>query len=252
LSQPSFEKSALAFKIASKKEAHAHWEIGKQLEMMNLRRLLKQPADSVKRGRILGSELEFEVPTWDQVYDMLLSLAGKIRKNEFRPDVIVGVSRGGWPPARVLSDLLGNPNVANVRAEFYVGLTETKCEPALTQPVSVPVDGKKVLVVDEVVDTGRSLKLVKEHIVEKGAAEVRVATVYSKPWSVVKPDYHEKESSCWIVFPWERKETIRNILRQYVEKEALFKKEKAKLVKAGMPAKLVYRFLKEITEEENC
>jgi hypoxanthine phosphoribosyltransferase len=196
--------------------------------------------------------IEFEIPSWNRVYDMLLNLADKIRRNEFKPDIIVGVSRGGWPPARVLSDLLGNPNVANVRAEFYVGVAETKHEPALTQPVSVPVEGKKVLVVDEVADTGKSLRLVKEHIVEQKAAEVKIATVYYKPWSVVKPDYYEKETSRWIVFPWERKETVRKILRKCKEKDVSFEKEKAKLVEAGMQARLVDRFLKEILEEENC
>jgi len=110
------------------------------------------------------SEIEFEVPTWNQIYRMLLDLVEKIRKNGFEPDIIVGVSRGGWPPARVLSDLLDNPNLANVKAEFYLGVAETKGEPVITQPVSMIVNGKKVLIVDEVADTGKSLKLVKEHI----------------------------------------------------------------------------------------
>jgi hypothetical protein len=200
----------------------------------------------------VGSELEFEVPTWNQIYYMLLNLADKIRKNKFKPDIIVGVSRGGWPPARVLSDLLGNPNVANVRAEFYVGVAETKGEPALSQTVSVPVAGKKVLVVDEVVDTGKSLKLVKEHIMAEDATEVKIATVYYKPWSFVKPDYYEKETRCWIVFPWERKETVRNILRKCKEKGVSFEKEEAKLVEAGMPTRLMKRFMKEILGEANC
>lgn len=200
----------------------------------------------------MGSEHEFEVPTWNQVYCMLLNLADKIRRNEFKPDIIVGVSRGGWPPARVLSDLLGNPNVADVRVEFYVGVAETKGEPTLTQPVSVPVAGKKVLVVDEVADTGKSLKLVKEHIMAEDAAAVKIATVYQKPWSIIKPDYYEKETCCWIVFPWERKETVRKILRKCKEKGVRFEKEEAKLVEVGMPARLVKRFLKEILEEANC
>jgi hypothetical protein len=200
----------------------------------------------------MGSTIEFDIPSWNQVYSMLLSLADKIRKNKFKPDVIVGVSRGGWPPARVLSDLLGNPNLANVRAEFYVGIAETEREPALTQPVSVPVAGKKVLLVDEVADTGKSLKLVKEHLVKKKASEVKVATVYYKPWSIVKPDYYEKETRRWVVFPWERKETVRKIMGKCREEDVSFEREKAKLVKAGMPAKLVSRFLEEILEEEDC
>ena len=197
----------------------------------------------------MSPELEFEVPKWNQIYEMLLNLAEKIRKNNFIPDIIVGVSRGGWPPARVLSDLMGNSNLANVRAEFYLGVAETKGEPVLTQQVSMEVAGKKVLVVDEVADTGKSLKLVKEHIIEKGATEVKIATVYYKPWSIVKPDYYERETSCWIVFPWEIKETVRKLGKKCREKRKSIEEETAKLVKAGISTGLVERFLKEVLEE---
>ena len=197
----------------------------------------------------MGSELEFEVLTWNQIYKMLLNLADKIRKNGFKPDIIVGVSRGGWPPARVLSDLMDNPNLANVRAEFYLGVAETKGEPTLTQPVSVDVAGKRVLVVDEIADTGKSLKLVKEHIVKQGAREVKIATVYYKPWSIITPDYYEKETSRWVVFPWEIKETVQKIVKKCKEKGKSVESEIAKLVEAGIPKKLVDRFLKEIVGE---
>jgi len=183
---------------------------------------------------------------------MLLDQAEKIRRNGFKPDIIVGVSRGGWPPARVLSDLLENPNLANARAEFYLGVAETKTEPILTQPVSAAVAGKKVLIVDEVADTGKSLELVKEHIIRQGAVEVKTATVYYKPWSIVKPDYYEKETSNWIVFPWEIKETIRKIVRKCEEKGTSVEEETMKLVRAGLRKELVGRFLREIYEEGNC
>jgi len=182
---------------------------------------------------------------------MLLKLADRIRKNGFKPDIIVGVSRGGWPPARVLSDLLGNPNLANVRAEFYLGVAETKEEPILTQPASMEVAGKRVLVVDEIADTGKSLKLVKEHITEQGATEVKIATVYYKPWSIIKPDYYEKETRCWVVFPWEIKETVRKIVKRYKGERKSVEEEAAKLVKAGISEELVKKFLKEILEEES-
>lgn len=200
----------------------------------------------------MSQKLEFEVSTWNQIYDMLLSLAEKIRKDGFKPDIIVGVSRGGWPPARVLSDLLDNPNLASVKAEFYLGVAETKGEPILTQPVSTTVTNKKVLIVDEVADTGKSLKLIKEHIIEEGAAEVKIATVYYKPWSIIIPDYYERETRCWIVFPWEIKETVQKIVKKCREKGKTIEVEVDKLVKAGLSAELVRRFLKEILEEANC
>ncbi|MEM0096247.1 MAG: phosphoribosyltransferase [Candidatus Bathyarchaeia archaeon] len=200
----------------------------------------------------MDREIKFEAPTWNQIYRMLLQIADKIRKDNFKPDVIVGVARGGWPPARVLSDLLDNPNLANVRAEFYVGVAETKGEPTLTQPVSVNVAGKRVLVVDEVADTGKSLQLIREHLMTEGASEVRIATVYLKPWSIVKPDYYARETSRWIVFPWEIKETIRKIVQKCKEKGRSVEVETEKLVKAGLSRRLVERFLKEIRGDETC
>jgi hypoxanthine phosphoribosyltransferase len=200
----------------------------------------------------LASEVRFEAPTWNQIYDMLLSLAERIRKDRFKPDIIVGISRGGWPPARILSDLLSNPNLANVRAEFYLGFSETKDEPSLTQPLSMDVFDKRILIVDEVADTGKSLQLVRQHIVEQGAKELKILTVYYKPWSAVKPDYYSKETSDWIVFPWEIKETIGKILRRSHERGQRAEVEAKKLVEAGVPAQLVERFVKEVTEESDC
>ena len=206
-------------------------------------------AEFVSKGdQAVDSEFEFEAPMWNQIYKMLLNLAEKIRKNGFTPDVIVGVSRGGWPPARVLSDLLDNPNLANVKAEFYLGVAETKEEPVLTQPVSTTVSGKRVLVVDEIADTGESLKLVKAHLIERGAVEVKIATIYYKPWSIVTPDYYEKKTSNWVIFPWEIKETIHKIVKRYKE-EKIVREKMEKLVKAGIAAKLVEKFWKEIREE---
>jgi len=194
--------------------------------------------------------LEFEIPTWDRIYEFLLSLAEKIREDKFKPDVIVGVSRGGWPPARVMSDLLENPEIANVKAEFYLGVAQTKGEPLITQPVSVSVRDKEVLLMDDVADTGKSLRLVRAHLKEKGATEVKIATIYYKPWSVVIPDYYAKETRSWIIFPWERKETIRNVIKRYKKEGKSVEDAKDKLVSSGLDSKLVERFVREILEGE--
>jgi len=192
--------------------------------------------------------LEFEIPSWDQIYGLLLDLANKVRKAGFKPDVIVGVSRGGWPPARVMSDLLENPRLANVTAEFYVGVAETKGKPLITQPVSVSVRTKKVLVVDDVADTGESLRLVRAHLEERGATEIKIATIYYKPWSIVIPDYYEKETRSWIVFPWERKETVRKVVEKYEREGKTVDEAREKLVSSGLDHKLVEQFIQEISE----
>ena len=194
------------------------------------------------------SELEFEIPTWEKIYELLLNLASKIRKANFKPDVIVGISRGGWPPARIMSDLLENPELANVKAEFYLGVAKTKSEPVITQPVSVPVHGKKVLIVDDVADTGKSLRLVRLHLREQGATDVKIATIYYKPWSVVTPDWYERKTSHWVIFPWERKETVRNVVKRFKSEGKTVEEAKETLIRYGLDRKLVERFLGEILE----
>ncbi len=123
---------------------------------------------------------KYLAPTWDRVYDLLLDIALKIRASGFKPDYIVGVSRGGWAPGRVLSDLLENAHTVNIKIEFYVGIGKTARKPVVTQPLAEDISKKKVLVVDDVADTGESLKVALAHVVEKGAAGIKTATVYYK------------------------------------------------------------------------
>ncbi|MEM2454704.1 MAG: phosphoribosyltransferase, partial [Candidatus Bathyarchaeia archaeon] len=147
----------------------------------------------------MSLDIEFEVPSWDEIYEMLLTLADTIKRDSFNPDVIVGVSRGGWPPARVMSDLLGNVELASIRVEFYRNVSETGSEPVITQPLSLPVKGKSVLIMDDVADTGKSLKVVRDHVARGGAGSIKIATIYYKPWSIIVPDYYVRVTRRWIV-----------------------------------------------------
>jgi hypoxanthine phosphoribosyltransferase len=198
------------------------------------------------------AQVHYEVVKWGQIYDMLLSQATKLCSSGFRPDIIVGVSRGGWLPARVLSDLLENPNLANVRAESYVGIKETKNEPCLTQSLSMPVAGKTVLVVDEVADSGKSIKLIVNHVRELGAIEVKTATLYFKRCCSLKPDYYEKVTDRWVIFPWEAKETLRLIFESNKNSPKKVEQEIEELVAAGFPKRLITRFLNDFSEVKTC
>jgi hypothetical protein len=181
------------------------------------------------------------------MYNILLGLAKSILKNGFVPDVIIGVSRGGWVPARVLCDLLNTPTLASIGIAFYKGVGRAGRRPMVTQPLTISVSGKKVLLVDEVADTGQSLKLAKEQLIMGGAREVRTATMYTKPWSIIEPDYHEKKTSSWIVFPWETKETIQSVAQDSKWKG---RKELENLQHAQLSARQAKRFLNKILAEK--
>lgn len=193
----------------------------------------------------------FEIPTWEETYLILLDLARKIRADKFHIDVIIGVSRGGWTPARILSDLLENPEIANVRAEFYLSIAETRREPIITQSVSVKVHDKRLLVVDDVSDTGKSLKLIKEHLLRRGAKTLKVATLYYKPWSITTPDYYERTTEDWIIFPWERKEAFRKVIEKFQQNGKSIVDAKDKLIEHGFNERLALRFMKELSGMPN-
>jgi len=192
--------------------------------------------------------LEFEIPSWDYFYQLCLELGGRVRESGFKPDVLLGISRGGLVPVRILSDLFDKAEVATVRVEFYEDIAKTAREPRITQPVSVDVKGRSVLVVDDVADTGRSLALVKRRVEELGAAHIRVATTYYKPWSVIVPDYWVRRTEKWIVFPHERRETALKVARRILKEGGTLEQAHEALVAAGMEPILARRFLRDASE----
>ena len=193
----------------------------------------------------MAANTQYEVPTWNQIYDMLLDLANKIQGDGYKPDVIIGIARGGLVPARILSDFLETPELAIIQIEYYVSIAQTRQEPILKRSLHTQITDKKALLVDDVSDTGKSLQLAKNHLQQQGAKEIKTATLYAKPQTITKPDYCEKQTSHWIVFPWDAKETVRKIIQKQEGKRAT-SKEIAKLVKAGLPKQLAEKFLKDM------
>ncbi len=175
---------------------------------------------------------------------MLLDLAQQIRKDQYKPDIIVGVSRGGWPPARVMSDLLQNPNLANMKVEFYKDIGVRNKKPRITQPATMEVVGKRVLVVDDVSDTGRSLRVVANHLRRKPVKEIRVCAIYMKPQSIFRPDYYARTTRKWVIFPWERLEAVHLISKRFRDERTRVSSTVRALKGSGLSARLVRQLLR--------
>ena len=187
--------------------------------------------------------ISFTAPSWDQIYDMLLELAKRIKDSGFKPDLIVGVCRGGWAPARVMSDLLENMNTASIRIEFYLAPGVTARKPVISQAIMVPVKGVNVLVVDDVADTGESLKVAVDHLDVCGAKSIKTATVYYKPQSCLKPDFFIIQTEQWIIFPWERLETTRRLLNEAEKKGKDLDSVRDTLTGAGIDGNIVQKLI---------
>lgn len=146
---------------------------------------------------------EREELTWDLFGTASRELARQVADSGFRPDLILSIARGGLFVAGALGYALDVKNLHVMNVEFYTGVNERLDLPVMLPPVPNAVDlaGARVLVADDVADTGATLKLVRDFCAD-AVAEVRCAVVYEKPASMVSCEYVWRRTDRWINFPW--------------------------------------------------
>ena len=144
-----------------------------------------------------------EVLTWSDFGDAGRELAQRIADSGFEPEIVIAVARGGLLPAGHLAYALGLKLADAINVEFYTDVHQTLPDPVLLAPLLAreSVRGRRLLVVDDVADSGRTLALVLDLLRELGA-EARSAVLYAKTASIVSPDFVWKRTDEWIVFPW--------------------------------------------------
>ncbi len=146
-------------------------------------------------------------------------VAGMVRDSGYVPDFIVGVTRGGWVPAMNLSDLLGIKDLLSLKAEHW-GITAARTGRArLRFPLNVDLSGKKILLVDDLTDTGDSMRLCVDHVRGLNAGEVRTAALMHKTSSSFEPDFYAEKITewRWIIFPWNLTEDLCNLVGRVLE-----------------------------------
>lgn len=140
---------------------------------------------------------------WLEFGDASRDLARDVVESGFLPDVIVAIARGGLLLAGSIAYALDVKSCGALNVEFYTGVDARLDEPIMLAPHldRDSLANKKVLVVDDVSDSGRTLKMVLGLLRATGA-DVRSVCLYSKPGTVLEPDFHWKVTSRWITFPW--------------------------------------------------
>jgi hypoxanthine phosphoribosyltransferase len=147
--------------------------------------------------------MEREWMTWEDVGIAVEELAAQIECVDFRPDAVLALARGGLPAAGALAYALGVKNMATLNVEFYTGVDERLDEPLILPPVPdlSLLRTERLLVVDDVADTGRTLALARDFCAQY-VDDVRTAVLYEKPQSVVRADFVWRRTERWINFPW--------------------------------------------------
>lgn len=144
-----------------------------------------------------------EVLTYEMFGTACRDLAQSVADDGFEPDMILAIARGGLGLGMGLGYALSVKNLSVVNVEFYTGIDQRLEIPVMLPPTPAAIDlrGLKVLIADDVADTGHTLEIVRDFCADH-VAEARVAVIYEKPTSVVAPDYVWRRTDAWIDFPW--------------------------------------------------
>lgn len=131
--------------------------------------------------------------TWEELTTEVTELSTKIN---FTPDIIVGIVRGGLVPARLLSSKL------KAKDMYCLTVKKIGAKRKVTNDILEDLTDKKLLLVEDMLETGKSLIVAKEYLANKGA-DVKTACLYTMPISEIKPDFYIREVNEIIKFPWE-------------------------------------------------
>ncbi len=162
---------------------------------------------------------EREILTWETFGEASRELATSVVDDGYEPDMILSIARGGLLIGAALGYALAIKNVYSMNVEFYTGVDERLEVPRILPPAPDFVDlgHARILIADDVADTGHTLRSVHEFC-EGQVAEVRSAVLYEKPHSVVHCDYVWRRTDLWINFPWSDKDPV--IAREGAVKDA--------------------------------
>ncbi len=168
-----------------------------------------------------------KIVSWDEIVKWTKGLSQKIKDSVWTPDVVVAVARGGYVPARLLCDFLDITDLLSVQSQHWTEAARAAEKAILKYPYKVDMEGKNVLVVDDIVDTGETLLLARDYIRrEWRPVEVKVAALqWISPVAKFEPDYYylEVRDWTWFQYPWTRLEDLQQFIARILREDERFK-----------------------------
>ncbi len=164
----------------------------------------------------MAKRFKCELITWGRTYALARGLSLRILRDNFHPDLVIAIGRGGYVPARVVCDFLEMGALTAIKFEHWAMGAHRREEARLVFPLNVNISGKKVLVVDDVTDTGETLLHASEYLSEQNPAEIRTAVLHHKISARFYPNYFTQKvvKWRWIIYPWAVVEDITGFIIQ--------------------------------------
>ena len=159
--------------------------------------------------------------SWNNIEEWTLKIRNMLVEDNFMPEIIIGIARGGLVPARMISDYLLIKDLLSIKTEHW-GLTATMDGKAiLAGKLNHNLENKKVLLVDDITDTGESMKIAYEYLKSLNPKEIKTASMLYVNSSSYVPDYYgqgiTKDNWAWFVFPWNAYEDTYNLSKKFLD-----------------------------------
>lgn len=198
-----------------------------------------------------NKDISYIAPNWEEMGKLIFELGKEILGSGKKYDLIVSIAKGGWTWTRTLADILGLEDICSVKTKLYQGIGIRSEELIFEQelPIAISIEGKDILLHDDVADSGKTLLAVKKYLEKKGAKSVVTASLFYKPRSIITPDFYAYQTTSWIVFPHELREFVNETYIKW-DKEQLNKEEiLARYKKLDLPLNQVEFFIE--TNQKN-
>lgn len=157
-----------------------------------------------------------KILSWRYIAHNSKRLYALIKNSGYNPNIIVAIGRGGFVPARILCDYLHIKDLTTIKVEHW-GIAATPDKKAVIKfPLNVDIKDKRVLLVDEITDTGDTLRISLEYLKGFEPQEIKTAVLLHKTTSDFVPDYYVKMIAKWrwVIFPWHLWEDLTTFIKE--------------------------------------
>lgn len=170
--------------------------------------------------------VECELVSWERASALAGMLANRVLDSGYAPDLVIAVARGGYVPARIVCDCMLLGELASIKVEHWGIAARRSGGARIAHPLPIGIGGRKVLVVDDVTDTGDTMAVILEYLHSLSPSEVKVGVLHHKTSSRFVPDYMAEVQTewRWIVYPWAVYEDLGGFISKILE-EGAFSRE---------------------------
>lgn len=189
--------------------------------------------------------VNYVCPNWEQMGRVSFELSKQIEESGQKFDRLIALAKGGWTWARTTVDNLGIEQMSSIRVKSYTGVNSNE-KIKLIQPLTDLVNGERILIYDDVADSGETLKFAKDYVIGAGAKEVMTATLCSKPRSCISPDFYGFETRAWVIFPHETREFIKDSCEMWSSNGINNGEMRGRFIEIGLPIEQVDYFMSRI------